>query len=208
MKQNIKATSIIEALVVLLIVVTWVTWVYSIYTKSIKISNNAWNKITALSIAKQGIEVLTNIRDTNWLMYWGDIKHCWNSLNYSNLCLWSTDNTYKIKNNTSYIIERNNIFKWTLSSKNTNTFGDSDYRNDFKVWLDSKWIYAQWANINSELSPIFTREIKIRYLKEDWISWDENDDKILIQSIVTWVDDSSSKIQQIEIEQILTNWKK
>ncbi len=207
MKKSIKATSIIEAIVVLLIIVTWVTWMYTIFSKSTKLSNSTANKIQAIQIAKQWIEAFTNIRDTNWIRFSSDSTNCWNTLNYNSNCIWDITTTYDIQS-WSYIIYRNSNNAWVLDSKTTNTFWNWNYNTDFIVWIDDKWIYTQSWAVN-DTSPKFTRELKISYLDEDWItSPDTNSPKIKIISLVQWIDSSSNQPHKVELEQILSNWKK
>jgi hypothetical protein len=50
-------------------------------------SNNLDMKIQAIQIAREGIEAMTNIRDTNWKMLSTDNKNCWNTLNYDTNCV-------------------------------------------------------------------------------------------------------------------------
>ena len=69
MKKSKMATTIAEAMVVTLIIVMWLTWVYSIYSASTKVTNNVETKIKAIQIAREWIEAMTNIRDTNWLIF-------------------------------------------------------------------------------------------------------------------------------------------
>jgi Tfp pilus assembly protein PilV len=66
MKKNILATSIIEAMVVLLIVLIAVTGAYDMFSNAIRITDGSEHKLMAISMAKEGIEAVTNIRDTNW----------------------------------------------------------------------------------------------------------------------------------------------
>lgn len=205
MKKNKKATSIVEAMIVMVIIVSWVTWMYKIYSESIKLSNSTTNKIQAIQIAKQWIEAFTNIRDTNWLLFSSDYTNCWNTLNYDSDCIWWWGN--KIKNIESYIIYRNNN-KWVLTNtwNTTDTFWSWTYIDDFRVWLNSEWIYTQtW--IVSELKPIFTRELQISYTGSTWPS-SETDPKIIVKSLVQWVDNSWNWIHEVEFEQVLSNWKK
>jgi hypothetical protein len=192
--KNKKATTLAEAIVVMLIIVTGVTWMYNIYTKSINISNSVNNKIQAIQIARQWIEAMINIRDTNWQIFSSDYNNCWNSLNYNSWCIWTTDNKMWAW---SYINYKDSFNRWNLWAKTTWTFW-TDYINNFRVLLDDKWIYTQsWTT--TELKPIFTREIKISYPETH---------KMKVTSLVQWVDSSSSKPHKVEIDQILTNWKK
>jgi hypothetical protein len=78
-----------------------------------------------------------------------------------------------------------------------------DYRNYYKVWLDSNWLYTQtW--IITDLKPIFTREITANL-------WDYDINNIWqvlkIKSIVYWVDSSSPNPYKIELDTELTNYE-
>ncbi len=87
MKYSLKATSVIEAMIVLLIVVTGVTGVYTLLNSSQKLAISTGNRIEAIQIARDGIEAFTNIRDTNWIRYSADYKNCWNVMNYNPSCI-------------------------------------------------------------------------------------------------------------------------
>ncbi len=207
MKLNKKATSIVESMIVMLIIVTWVIWMYNIYIKSTQLTQSVESKIKAIHIATQWIEAFTNIRDTNWLRFSSDYANCWNTLNYNSACIWASDNLHMI-GSWSYKIYSTNNNKWYLSELSSNTFWSGTYISDFQVWLNSKWIYNQTWSLNN-LKPIYTRELKISYLQADWTNiWTSSDPKIKIISIVQWVDRISTKPHKIEIEQILSNWKK
>jgi hypothetical protein len=205
MKKTKKATSIVEAMIVMLVITTWVTWMYNIYNKSSDLSVWTTNKIQAIQIATQWIEWFTNIRDTNWLLFSSDYKNCWNTLNYNTSCIWVNDGTHDIDNTKSYKIYREADNRWMLSNTGTITsseYANPSYRDFFKVWLEN-WIYTQtWVTDN--LKPLFTREIKVQYLGY----WDSSDPKMKVTSLVQWVDSSSTVPHKVEIDQILSNWKK
>lgn len=204
---NKKATSIVEAMIIMLVITSWVTWMYNIFMKSNDLSNTTTNKIQAIQIATQWIEWITNIRDTNWLLFSSDYKNCWNTLNYDASCIWwDGDITYKIKDDWKYKIYRDSDSRWVLEPLDiTTNYSDTSYRNFFRVWLEN-WVYTQtWVTDN--LKPIYTREIKIDYLDVNWIS-DESSPKIKVSSIVQRADNTSTVPHKIEIEQILSNWKK
>jgi len=182
---------------------------YKIFNNSSHLSNSTSNKIQAIQIAKQWIEAFINIRDTNWLRFSSDYPNCWNAdinkFSGSNTCLWQSNTSYDITA-WSYIVYRNNN-TWELTSKTSGTFGVWTYIDDFRVWLNN-WIYTQTWTIDN-LLPIFTREIIISYLQADWVtSWDSDDPKMKIISLVQWIDSSSSTTHKVELEQILSNWEK
>lgn len=203
MKKSIKATSILEAMIVLLIIVTWIIGLYNIFNESIKLSNTTKNRIEAIEIAREWIEAMKNIRNTNWLMFGWDTKNCFNTLNYNSKCVWNVPwakyiwDISDLTKTKSYKIYQNNInYKWYLEEKTTWNFNNYIYRNDFRVYKDNNWYYSQSGSINK---TIFTREIQISY------SW--STDIMKIKSIVNWSDNSKKWIHKIELEDLLTNWK-
>ena len=202
-KNKFNASSIVEAMVIMLIIVSWVTWMYNIYSESIHLSVWITNKIQAIQIAKQGIEWITNIRDTNWILFSSDYTNCWNVLNYNTSCIWDTTTNNDIENNSQYIIYNDTDNRWVLDKKTTNLFWSWSYITDFKVWLKD-WIYTQsW--ITDDLKVKFTRELDISYT---WAFSNSNDPKMQIKSIVQWVDNTSTRVRKVEMTQLLTNWKK
>jgi len=215
MKSSKKATSIVEAMVVMLIVVSWVVWMYTVFNESQQLSNTSANKIQAIQIAREWIEAMKNIRDTNWILYWSDTKNCWNTLNYQSNCVWASTpfTATDIEHDTSYKIYQDTDNRWKLKDETppADGFKNSWYRTNFKVWLDINWFYTQsWGLIDSTnpLKPLFTREIKIKYIDTNWWTANSNDEKMQVTSLVQWVDSASTQAHKVEFTTILTNWKK
>lgn len=194
-----KATSIIEAIVVLFILTSWIVWMYLVFGNSQKLSNSTWNRIQAIQIAREWIEAMKNIRDTNWVLFPSDTENCWNVIDYNNSCVWDNTTDYNIWT-WSYIIYQNTNNRWKIETKNadTDSFKNSWYRSTFKVWIDNNWFFTQtWST--EEIIPLFTREIKINYPETE---------KMKIISLVQWVDGTGNKAHKVELTSILTNWKK
>lgn len=207
MKSNKLWTTIIEAMIAMFIIVVWILWVYTIHTKSQKLSTTTENRLKAISIAREWIEVMQNIRDTNWILFWADPQNCWNVQDYNINCLWN--NSYKIAT-WSYktykdIDNRWKIFSWTTVWLD---YGTGTYRTDFEVKLDTNWLYTQsWWII--QFTPLFTRRIEISYPEDtnsDTFN-NENDEKMLVKSIVSWADNSKKWFYTVTLENLLTNWK-
>lgn len=192
-------TTIIESLMVMLIIIVWVVWTYTIFTNSQKLSDSTWYRINAISMAREWIEAMTNIRDTNWSKFSANTNNCWVTLNYDSSCI---TNNNKYIPTWSYKIFSDENNRWVLSWAATWNYSDATYRNNFLVNLDNKWFYTQswWTNF----LPIFTREIKISY------PWAEiPPQSINIQSIVRWSDSSRTSWNfEVKLETLLTNWRK
>jgi hypothetical protein len=196
-------TTIVESLVVMLIIVVWVVWTYKIFTNSQKLSDSTAYRLAAISMAREWIEVITNIRDTNWLLFWSNTTNCWLTFNYNSSCItagWTTTNIPTW----SYKIYKNSNNRWYLSWPiATWNYSDSTYRDNFRVNLDSDWFYTQsgWTNF----LPIFTREIKIYYPSDAWTP----PQSVNVESIVRWSDSSRTNWNfEVKLQTLLTNWKK
>lgn len=226
MKLSLKATSIVEAIIVLLIVVSGITWIYTLLTSSQKLAASTWNRIEAIQIARDGLEAFTNIRDTNWILYSADNENCWNTINYNNTCIWnSTDKTIRIRwanvgatgNKRRYLIYKNTSQQWVLNEATNspawfnykNSTVGSDYREVFRVGKDWNWFYSQWPWIVEDFTPTYTRSISLDYIDTDanWVDEITIDDKIIVTTLVEWIDSSSSSPQKVEMSTVLTNWK-
>ncbi len=193
-----KATSIIESIVVMMIIVSWITWMYLIYQNSIKLSESTKHRIEAIEIAREWIEAVKNIRETNWLIFWADYTNCWNTLNYDQACVWDTLNTTDIPV-WSYIIYKWTNNRWYLDSKFSWIYSDPTYRTNFEVYKDNDGLYTQSWAIWTHFKPLFTREIQISY---------PDTEKIKVTSKVQWADNTSAEAHTVEINEELTNRKK
>lgn len=206
MRSNKLWTTIIEALVAMFIIIVWTIWVYTIYAKSLKLSISVENRVKAISIAREWIEVLQNIRDTNWVLFWADSKNCWNIKDYNILCLWDNSWVNKIPA-WDYTIYKDTDNRWKLISISTiGDYKDNTYRDDYRIKKDANWLYTQswWA----PFTPVFTRRINISYIDTDWVWWaNPNDEKMLVESIVSWSDSSKIWFYNVKLSNLLTNWK-
>ncbi len=193
MFKSKKAASIVEVLVIMLIILVGTIWMYTIFGKWQNLSITTSNRIQAIQIAREWLEAMINIRDTNYLLYSANYKDCWNTINYDSACVTRAPN--QIVTN-SYKIYQWSDARWYLRNFTTWLYSNSTYRNNFKVWIDSNWLYTQswWT----DTKPLFTREIKV--LKP---SSDEMD----ITSLVQWSDSSKQWVLKVELSTTITNFK-
>ncbi|EKE28620.1 MAG: hypothetical protein ACD_3C00037G0011 [uncultured bacterium (gcode 4)] len=202
--------SIAEIIIVITILTFWLVWSYSVLNSGQKLATSTENRIKWTNIAREWIEIVQNIRDSNWIKFSSDYKHCWNVKDYQSGCIW-TDNTRSFDAK-SYIPYFEN-WSWKLEDKwaspSLETL-DTAYKTSFPVFLDSNWLISQtWSSIICSTSratnckTIFYREIKISYP----VSWNKSDDKFRVNSIVKWTDNSQKWINTINLQTTLTNWK-
>lgn len=92
-KTKSSGETIIEVLVAILILSSILIAAFSMLNKSIDANINVKNRIIALNIAREGLEAVRNIRDTNWLKYSGDRRGkwlCWDSEGTPDACSGAT----------------------------------------------------------------------------------------------------------------------
>jgi hypothetical protein len=65
--KNEKSFTLMEAIVAIFVITTGVVGVYSLVTQTISSATFSKDKLIAAYLAQEGIEIVRNIRDTNWL---------------------------------------------------------------------------------------------------------------------------------------------
>ncbi len=72
-----RGDTILEVVIATAILSTVMIATFSILQRAIDTNLNVKNRVIALNIAREGIEAVRNIRDTNWLKYSGDRRKKW-----------------------------------------------------------------------------------------------------------------------------------
>ena len=75
---NNKGETIAETIVALSILALGITVASTVIVNALRNMDNAKNRIVAVNLAREGLEALRNVRDTNWLMYSDRRRACWN----------------------------------------------------------------------------------------------------------------------------------
>lgn len=163
------------------------------------------NNIKAINIAREWIEWVTNIRDTNWLRFSSDRVNCWKTLDYNWWCINDPNFTGLIHSG-SYILYTRNGW-WYLSGISTPPPYDTNwnsYKNTYKVGLDDRGFWTQTGVVTTQTCSsqtqtgcltIFHREILINVTSTGSMN---------ISSIVRW---QERRQRSVILETVLTNWK-
>ena len=198
MNKNIQAFSIIEILVVIFIFSLWLVSVYAVLTSTLKLNDYNKNYIIATNLAREQLELVRNIRDSNYKQ----IKK-YNQINPSNsdyenmLEVWKY---YKIENYYS----------------STATFPIKV--EDITLWFWEWQIELQWKMLNYKLSlddqhrytfeSIDKRDTHFyRYISTHKVE-DSNgviDNAIKVKSKVIWF---QRGYHEFEVNTIIADWKR
>lgn len=187
-----------------------ITGMYGLLTDAQRFSDSTGNKIQAIQIAREWIEAIINIRDTNALLFSWDMRNCWNVVNYNAACIWTAGVTNDIRHWRHYAIYPDVDNRWKLTLLNatvvSNGYQNSVHRSTLWVNLDTNGLYTQ--NWWTPLKPTFTRKLYMEYIDTNTDTLiNENDEKLRVTSTVEWGDSSSQTTHTISLTTILSNWK-
>lgn len=199
-KDSNSGFAIIEILIWIFIFTLWLISVYLLITSSLRLNLISKNQIIASNLSKEWIELIRNIRDSNYINH-----HKWNQLNPSeNLDYSKVFMQWKI-----YTIENNFSNIWPLVRINdiTSIFWEWSSEinlkmQNYRLCLDLNNRYTHDCITLWHKKTHFYRFLKIEEVKDiDWII----SDSLQIISKVIWTE---KWYHNVEIKTILTDWKR
>lgn len=199
-----KWATLVEIMWMLAIVWLGIAALLQTIGSGIYFAKDTENNIKAINIAREGIEWVTNLRDTNWLRFSSDRINCWRVNSYDWWCINTPSFTNLIQSGSYILYSKNGA--WYLSGTTainyiTNWAG---YTSAFKVWIDDTGFWTQTGVVTSQTCSsqtqtgcltIFNREIIINVTSTGSMN---------VQSIVRWKD---RRDRNVTLDTILTNWK-
>lgn len=195
MRNNIKWFSIIEILVWIFIFSIWLRSIYILVISTMKLNDYSKNSIIASNLARESIELVKNLRDTNYKNYYK-----WNSITDS--LVFKTWSYYKIENNFS------NVWEKTIKIEEITDFwewkGEMAWKmQNYRLCIDNNKRYTYDCYTSWNKKTIFYRYIKIDDVKyNSW--WIVNiNNAIKITSKVIWYHNS---YHEVELKTILTDF--
>ncbi len=164
------------------------------------------NNIKAINIAREGIESMGNIRDTNWLRFSSDKINCWKVKDYVAGCIGVPGFAWVISPGSYTIYPQSGV--WYLSGSVAIPFTNwSTYKPEFSVGLDSSGFYTQTGIINIPCSSALQQDCRTIFTREISISIPPPGTQtgvLRVQSIARWQDE---RPHSVILEMTLTNWK-
>ena len=172
-KLKFRGESLTEVLVAVGILGAVLVTSFILLNRGISTSVTVKNKILAINIAREGIEGVRNIRDTNWLKYSGDRRNKWlcYNTNYNNN--WDKEcgnNIYEYfsidfdENHKSFFLKDPDGLNDTIESQELLNLKDTSTDwSEYRLYKDSNSRYTHNAGTLSNPNPatIFYRQIKL-----------------------------------------------
>jgi len=198
MKLNNKWFSIIEILIWIFIFTLWLTSVYLLIISTIRLNDYSKNSIIASNLAREWIELVRNVRDSNY-----QTIHKWNKLpwNVPNN-LFQTGVHYKIENDYTSSLFAISL-TWITDFLEWKSFLTTKMQNS-KLYLDSLNRYTY--NSGSTNKPTYF----YRYVKFDDVVYNSwwtitIDEALKLTSKVIWY---NNWYHEVELKTVLTDWQR
>ena len=197
MKKKTKAFSIIEVMIWIILFTMWIISVYAVIVSTLKMNDYNKNYVIATWLAREQIELIRNIRDSNYkkIQIYNQINPATD--NHSNL--FETGTYYKVENNFSDTadfpikVEKINVFWEWVDELNWKM---NDYKLNYSWWIYS---YYSWEPTH------FYKYIKVDDITySSWWTTYVIDKWFKVTSKVIWYD---RWYHEYEVKSLFTDFK-
>lgn len=205
MTKNKKWFSIIEIMIWMLLFTMWIASVYALITSTINMNIYNKNYIIASNLAREQIELVRNIRDTNYTKFqkWDLLNPDGNFPNesdYSNPAnLFNSWSYYRISNNFSPTSNKVEINKISPFEEWVDKLNDM---SEYQVCLDSLNHYVYCKDFPVATKTWFYKYLRFEELKDG--DWNVVKNSFKIRSRVIWY---NKWYHNTDIDTVLTDWK-
>jgi type II secretory pathway pseudopilin PulG len=205
-----KGETLVEVLIAILVLLVGALSVLRYLAWADVANQLTKERVVATNLAREGLEAVRSIRDTNWLRFAGERRICWNNLNISTCIDNNSDGVPDdvIEHQNRYLAEfSTNNFRWRLSPSGVGALDidDSEVSADdeiYRIHRESNGLYNQSGTGDD---TIYFREIYIEYLAGDQSLASGEDANIMrITSNVQWYD--RGKTSDVTLTTILTDY--
>ena len=204
-KSNKKAMSIIEVMIAIFIFTLWLASVFMVLSSAGNINSYNRDFIIASNLAREQVELIRNVRDTNYKKFqkWNMLRP--ESSNYNTVFTGSTTYLYKIENWNWVWWFHIKSSTWTYISDFRVALKDNSniLKEEYRLCLknDIKYIYCSWWAWE-EITP-FYKFMRIEQLKDE--NWNDIKNSFKINSSVQW---NKRWLHRIEVPTILADYKR
>ncbi len=192
-REKIRGESLIESLIAIAIIVTSLAGIMALFSDNMKTNQSTKNRIVAINLAREGIEAVRYIRDSNWLIYSNNRRVCWNfnPTLVNPVCDTETNGMTDSPLLGNYNAVMDPVdFSWTL------------VRDTDSIDPDDNQLYLKDGFYQHDDTGTFTpylRQIQISYVEAG--NTKETNNRMRVKSIVQWDDN-----KKIELETVLTDF--
>lgn len=198
MKKNTQGFSIIEILIWIFIFSLWLVSVYALILTTMKLNDYSKNSIIASNLARESLEIVRNVRDSNYKNMFKWNKLPWNDVNklFEVWTYYKVENNFDNSNSDSVLFDKiNSFWEWKdeLNWK----------MNQYNLCLNSSNTYTYDCNSENKKTYFY------RYVKFDEVKYNNSwtdvimDNAIKVTSKVIWY---NRWYHEVQLDTILTDF--
>ncbi len=198
MKKTNAWFSIIEILIGIFIFTLWLVGVYALILSTIQMNEYSKNSIIASNLARESIESVRNVRDSNYKNLFK-----WNKMPWENVAnLFQTGVYYKIENDLYNTLHQNTLFTKIQDFGEGKSELNGKMKN-YQLCLDEQKLYT-YRCLSSHTPSSF-----YRYIVFDDVVYEENGEKkylenaLKLTSKVIWY---NRGYHEVQLDTIITDF--
>ncbi len=200
--------SIIEVMIGIFVFSLWLVAIFALLSSSLNVNELNKNSIIAGQLAREQIELVRNIRDTNYkkLKVWN--QHNPSDVLTKNNLIDETIQADKVFLPGHYYFVENDYLSWDISVDLLWTSIDegashlSTMRNQFGLCFDTLNRYIKCTASNAKDTKFF-KYVKVEQAKDEWDA--DIEDAYIISSKIIWY---KRGYHELEIKTIITDWRR
>lgn len=219
-----KGESLAETVIALFVISVGVAGGFMLVLNSLRTGMSISDRVEAINLAREGIEAVRTVRDSNWIKYAGDRRNYWNCADTE-----TCGDEDKIEAGKKYAVDFDENLEWRLyeAPNNTldlkdglpnsclgNTAEDCFFALAFKhcagekvgYYTNNKEAAVKLWDCEDEIitdEPRFFRQISFNYKDDPYTTDDEN---ILEATVLVEWFDQNEAVKKIEMTTYLTDF--
>lgn len=185
-----RGESLSETVISIFIISFSIVTATTLVVASLKTNNASKERLIAINLAREGIEAIHFVRDTNWMQFSRDRRVCWNNNPSLGDCIDVGGND--VSDNAIepglYRVDFDPVnYDWGLS----NTPDPSDIDNNILYLEDGLYTHRSQDSGGADNVPTdFRRTIEITYLQDDGTVGNTSDNRMEVRSTVVFLEES------------------
>ncbi len=202
--QKTNGETIVEVLVATVLLVAVLATSFITLNRAAITNVNVQKRIVAINLAREGLEAVRNIRDTNWLKYSGNRREKWLCLDSSaspNNCT-GTNSTLVITGfyQINYSETQNRYFLVEVEGADElNVSGNSAGLDSFRLYRGQNTKKLMHDDNGGQNAPTpFYRQIEIDVQSNELCTDGCREEKIMVTSRVGWIESGNPKNVTLE----------
>jgi len=164
--QDNRGETLAETIIALAILTIGITLASTMMASSMRNMHSSKNRVIAVNIAREGIEAVRNIRDTNWLKFSSHRRDCWNHLPIAKGTNPNVDADICTANGADLIQPRANIDPKNPTNFKLPSNADSEA---YIIYLDKwhRWRLKDWVADSTVTAPFDNADVYLIDIDKD-----------------------------------------